>query len=306
MSALAERIPGADAAAPVDDGDSASEWVFPFAPPTEPREGDNQALAVNTQDGSNEVAVALALVWVTDSGPVDTRNQAYALASCTDCRTLAVAFQVVLVVGYAQVVTPLNAAVAVNYDCDACVTHALAVQLVATLAREPSPETMSALAEIWAQLEQSSTSFELLPLVQVYEELAETQALTLEILTADEGLLIEAGDETEPSGAENAAADGDVTPAGSAAPTAEPSEATDETTTGPDAATGEGEATTPAVTEEQGTTAPDEPGTTTEDASADDQSAGVEAPVEEATEPTTTEEEPTEEEPSEEPPPPTP
>jgi putative peptide zinc metalloprotease protein len=164
-----------------------SRWVFPFDPPRAPREGDNQAVAVNTVDGSTAVDVALALVWVTDGGPVENRNEAYALASCSGCRTVAVAFQVVLVIGYAQVVTPVNAAVALNYECEGCTTHALAVQLVATLTRLPSDETRSALASIWAQLEQMSANFELLPLEQVYAQLLSTRTRILEILAQDDG-----------------------------------------------------------------------------------------------------------------------
>jgi len=164
---------------------SKSGWPFPFDPPPEPKEGDNQALAVNTTDGSTTYVVALSLVWVTDGSPVDQRNTAYAAASCTGCRTVAIAFQAVFVIGYAQVVTPANAAVAVNYDCDTCSTGALAIQLVVTLTRGPSEPAMGQLAAVWAQLEQESKSFQLLPLDQVYAELSATRAQLLEILARD-------------------------------------------------------------------------------------------------------------------------
>ncbi len=82
--------------------------------------------------------VAYALVWVTDGGEVANRNAAYALASCPACTTVAVAFQVVLVVGQRNVVVPQNLAVAGNAQCRDCTTTALALQLVATLRELPA------------------------------------------------------------------------------------------------------------------------------------------------------------------------
>jgi len=115
-----------------DAGAEAPTWVFPFNRPPAPGEGDNQALAVNTEDGAVAYDVTFALVWA-DEDAVLNRNEAYALASCRDCRTVAVAFQVVLVVGSVDVVVPQNLAAAVNYACVECVTYALATQLVVTL-----------------------------------------------------------------------------------------------------------------------------------------------------------------------------
>ena len=76
--------------------------------------------------------VTFALVWADEDAALN-RNEAYALASCRDCRTVAVAFQVVLLVGSVDVVVPQNLAAAVNYACVECVTYALATQLVVTL-----------------------------------------------------------------------------------------------------------------------------------------------------------------------------
>ena len=80
-------------------------WVFPFNRPGAPGAGDNQALAVNTTDGSSVYDVAFAMVWA-DGSSVTNRNEAYAFASCASCRTVAVAFQVVLIVGQADVASP--------------------------------------------------------------------------------------------------------------------------------------------------------------------------------------------------------
>ena len=112
---------------------TAPTWVFPFDRPLPPGDGDNQALAVNTEDGSVAYDVSFSLVWADGDDDVLNRNEAYAAASCRDCRTVAVAFQVVLMVGSVDVVVPQNLSTAVNYACLECVTYALATQLVVTV-----------------------------------------------------------------------------------------------------------------------------------------------------------------------------
>ena len=87
--------------------------------------------AVNTTDGGTLYDVAFALVYADEDTVLNT-NEAYALASCTGCQTVAVAFQVVLVLGEANVVVPEPPA-AVNYARVQCVTYALATQLLLTV-----------------------------------------------------------------------------------------------------------------------------------------------------------------------------
>ena len=157
-------------------------WPFPFPPPREPQEGDNQARAVNTTDGATASDVALRLNWVRDGGPVQERNEAYALASCRNCHTVAIAFQVILAVGYVQVVTPVNAAAAANYACDACDTHAVAVQLYATLSREPTDAEKAALERYWAQLERIKSTLATLTAQQAYATLLAARRTILELL----------------------------------------------------------------------------------------------------------------------------
>ena len=70
-----------------------------------PGGGDNAAVAVNTEDGASVFRLAFSIRQVA-GGVVDETNSAYALASCVDCQTVALAFQVVLVWGGAQVVVP--------------------------------------------------------------------------------------------------------------------------------------------------------------------------------------------------------
>jgi putative peptide zinc metalloprotease protein len=87
--------------------------------------------------------VAYAVVTVGDDDPVTNDNSAFAIANCNACTTVAVSFQVVLVVGESHVIAPIDAAGAVNYNCPACVTTAIATQLVVTLKEEP-PESLTA------------------------------------------------------------------------------------------------------------------------------------------------------------------
>ncbi|MFD2094334.1 zinc metalloprotease [Blastococcus deserti] len=179
-----EPDPGA-----ADPGSNGAEggaptWVFPFDRPLPPGEGDNQALAVNTEDGSVRYDVSFALVWADEDAAVN-RNEAYALASCRDCTTVAVAFQVVLLVGSVDVVVPQNIAVAVNYACIDCVTHALATQLVVSLPGPLSDEGSRELAAIWAELQAFGEQIEGLPLAEIRDRLTEFEQRILAVVRAD-------------------------------------------------------------------------------------------------------------------------
>jgi putative peptide zinc metalloprotease protein len=134
------------------DGKIAPTWVFPFNRPAAPGPGDNQSLAVNTTDGSVVYDVAFALVWA-DQDTVLNRNEAYAFASCTGCRATAISFQVVLILGNAHVVVPQNISAAVNYNCLACVTQALAVQLVLSLPGAPSAAETAEIEALWREIQ---------------------------------------------------------------------------------------------------------------------------------------------------------
>jgi putative peptide zinc metalloprotease protein len=158
--------------------------VFPFDRPDPPGPGDNQALAVNTVDGSTVYEVAFALVWA-DGDTVLNRNEAYALASCKRCTTVAVGFQVVLVVGQADVVVPQNLSAAVNYNCVACVSYALAQQLVITLPDGLSPDAMRQLDAVWAQIMDFGRRIRDVPLAQIQAELTKYERQILDIVRAD-------------------------------------------------------------------------------------------------------------------------
>ena len=141
-------------------------------------------MAVNTTDGSTVYDVAFALVWA-DGDTVANTNEAYALASCTGCQTVAVAFQVVLILGNANVVVPENVAAAVNYSCVQCVTQALATQLVVTLSGPLSAQSTADLAELWKEISAFGASIQDVPLSELQERLTEFERQILAIVQQD-------------------------------------------------------------------------------------------------------------------------
>ena len=96
--------------------------------------------------------VAYSLVTVSGGAPVTEHNSAFALANCNACTTVAVSFQVVLIVGRSRYIAPINAAGAENGNCPACVTTALADQIVVTLKSQPSAQLLSELTDDLKQL----------------------------------------------------------------------------------------------------------------------------------------------------------
>jgi putative peptide zinc metalloprotease protein len=131
---------------------------LPFTLPDAPGEGDSQALATNTTDGGIVYDVAYSLVTVTGGEEVDNENSAYALASCDACTTLAVSFQLVLVVGQSDRIMPINVAEALNLDCPECITTAIAKQIVISVTSQPSDELIRRLTEELRKLDAIDTS----------------------------------------------------------------------------------------------------------------------------------------------------
>ncbi|MGE2722200.1 hypothetical protein [Mycolicibacterium celeriflavum] len=133
-------------------------WVFPFDKPIarEPGDGNNQALAVNTTDGTVVYDAAFALVWATDEEYATNINEAHAYASCENCAAVAIAYQVVFVVDQDEtndnVAVPQNLAGALNYECVNCMTYALARQLFVTLDEDLSPQAKADLDALWTEI----------------------------------------------------------------------------------------------------------------------------------------------------------
>jgi len=87
------------------------------------------AEVINTRDDSARYRLVLQIRRALGDR-VDTTNLAYAEASCESCRTVAVALQGLLVMGYPTVVAPENYAIAKNVDCQSCETLAIASQFL--------------------------------------------------------------------------------------------------------------------------------------------------------------------------------
>lgn len=89
----------------------------------------NAAIAINTKSGSSLFKFAFSIRQVAGD-VVDHTNAAVAYSSCENCKTTAIAIQIVLVTGSPSVVTPQNLAVALNENCTLCETFAGAYQIV--------------------------------------------------------------------------------------------------------------------------------------------------------------------------------
>ncbi|HUR52312.1 MAG TPA: hypothetical protein VMZ11_09325 [Mycobacteriales bacterium] len=204
----------------------ATGTTFPFRLPGTPRPGDTQSLAVGDKDGASVYDVAYAVVTVTDGSPVTNANQAFAYASCSFCKTVAVSFQIVLVVGQADVIVPVNTAVAGNADCISCVTTAMAVQLVATISHLPSQE-------VYDQLQQALSTLDGLGDLSTVGLVQAVQAVQAEVVKvlSDAGLIDQLSTATASASASpaEATASASATPAdaaqASSSPSTEPSPA---------------------------------------------------------------------------------
>ncbi len=127
-------VPGApprsDGTATAAPEPSTAPATTPTPEPTSPLpDGDNAAVATNTQDGMFVFRLAFDLQFI-QGGVIDQSNTAMAYGNCQACRTIAIAIQVLIATGDIQVAAPTNLAVALNDRCPSCVTLAYAYQLV--------------------------------------------------------------------------------------------------------------------------------------------------------------------------------
>ena len=245
MVLVPAQDPGVDVDAPPATDGSDEPWVFPFDKPLPADEGDNQAAAFNTTDGSMKYDVAFALVWATGDEVLNV-NEAHAYASCSNCVTVAVAFQVVLIMDDAQVVVPQNLAVAANYQCYQCITAAIASQLVLSVEETPGEEELLALGAIWNQLTQFGQSITQYPLDTITATLESFQSQIIDIL--------DAAPPVEPSTTESAPT---TSPDGTTS-----SDGTEPSTTSPSSPEPTSEPTSEPGTTSPDSTSPSEPATT--------------------------------------------
>ncbi|GAC1453100.1 MAG: hypothetical protein PVSMB10_10410 [Pseudarthrobacter sp.] len=179
-------VPAVPAAVPAGTTPDAA-WAFPFEQPVAPEGDGNQALAVNTTDGSVTYSAEFALVWPEAGEPVTTRNEAYALANCTGCGAVAVAFQVVLIEDPPDVIAPQNHSAAVNYNCQGCDTHALANQLVLTVDPGLSDDGTEQLSALWDEIDEYGSNLEDIPPSEIQSQLEEYKGQIIDVIQADQG-----------------------------------------------------------------------------------------------------------------------
>jgi putative peptide zinc metalloprotease protein len=141
---------------PVLKSEPIQATFFPFVLPSPPGPGGTQALALNTKDGTVVYNVAYALVTVSGGAAVSNTNSAFAIAHCQRCTTVAVSFQIVLVIGHSNTIAPTDAAGALNDGCVTCTTTAIADQMVITLESQPSQTLISELEASLQQLDDLS------------------------------------------------------------------------------------------------------------------------------------------------------
>jgi putative peptide zinc metalloprotease protein len=185
-------------------------------------QGDTTAVAINTKDGFDVFRLAFQVRRATGD-VIDTGNGAVAYASCTDCQTVALAIQVLLISGYdSSTVAPENVAIAINDSCVACETLASAYQFVLTAEGNVhfTPEGSKALAEIRQALLQLRGSD--LPIEQIQAKLDALMDQLWQVLSTE---LVAAG-QSGTGGASPTAA-----PSGSPSESAAPSESASATAT---------------------------------------------------------------------------
>lgn len=114
-----------------DSSTETSASSHPTASPTDAgQSADSHAIVVNHGDDRYRYALSLKVVQLTGS-VVDPQNAAVAVATdCTNCETVAISLEGVLVYGDPSVFAPENFSLAYNQNCTNCATAALAYQEV--------------------------------------------------------------------------------------------------------------------------------------------------------------------------------
>jgi putative peptide zinc metalloprotease protein len=203
--------------------------------------GNTTAVAINTKDGSSLFRFAFGIKRVMGD-VVDNGNAAVAFASCTDCRTVAISIQIVLVMSSPSVVTPQNLAFAENLQCSFCVTVASAYQFVIGTSGPVkfTPEGRKAISDIRKELRDLGDSD--LPAAELQARISQLMDRLREVLQTQ---LVPAGPgEEEPGEEENSESGKTKTVTTGATPTSTVTTTTTEpaTTTG---TTTEGTTTSP-------------------------------------------------------------
>jgi putative peptide zinc metalloprotease protein len=110
-----------------------------------------------------------------------------------------VGFQVVLIVGQADVVVPENLSAAANYNCLECLTYALASQLVLTLDGPLSEAGMASLQALWAEIAEYGRNIQNVPLSEIQATLSSYKAQIMAIVQADPSATQSSAQEATPA-----------------------------------------------------------------------------------------------------------
>ena len=226
-----------------------------LAAPGAVRAQDNAAVAINTKDGGTVFRFAFNIARV-GSDVVDNTNAAVAYASCTDCTTVAIAIQVVLVTGDPSVVSPENYAIAINQQCTLCETLASAYQFVFGTGGPVhfTAEGNQELAQIRREFQQLRKDADSLTAAQIQARVA---ALVDRLRVVLQNELVAAGDARRPEDddedEDEAAQRSQPAPPPPATETETTPTQTDTTTTPPPPATTETETTQTETTETETT-----------------------------------------------------
>ena len=240
--------------------------AFPFQLPSAPGPGGTQALATNTKDGGVLYDVAYSIVTVQDGAPVTNTNSAFAIAHCKACTTVAVSFQIVLVIGQSKIIAPINAAGALNYNCTACLTTAIADQIVVTLKSQPSQELAAQLAADLKQLNElpelgsDATPAAVASAVAAVQQEIETQLHNSGLLTTSTGTSPSTSDNTTTSSSSSSGSS--TTSTSSSSPSTSSTPTSGSTTTTPTPTTTTTTPTTTTTTTPSPTTTSTTPSTT--------------------------------------------
>ena len=98
---------------------------------------------------------------------------------------MAVGFQVVLIVGQADVIVPENLSAAANYNCVRCLTYALASQLVLTLDGPLSEDGMARLNALWPEIAEYGRGLQDVPLSEIQGRLTAYKEQIMELIRND-------------------------------------------------------------------------------------------------------------------------
>jgi putative peptide zinc metalloprotease protein len=198
--------------------------IFAATPATALAGPDNVAVAINEKDGSSLFKLSFTVLRISGDD-VAPSNVAVAVGSCSNCRTVAIALQVVLVLDDPSTISPLNMAIALNENCLQCLTAAAAYQLVVSA----SSDRFKFTKEAKEQIKDIQDEFEMLLEGDLPIDLllAETDPLALELFTLVMEEIVSGGrfaQEKERDVATDDGAAGEPTPSpsGSQEPSPEP------------------------------------------------------------------------------------